>query len=61
MSVSFGQASFSAASHGSLDSVDDDVDFKVDDDLKAQIEQMSLQRREENTLETIEVRSVGLQ
>ena len=55
----FGQASFSAASHGSLDSVDDDVDFKVDDDLKAQIEQMSVQRREENTLETIEVRSVG--
>lgn len=48
------QASFSAASHGSLDSVDDDVDFKIDDDLKAQIEQMSFQRREENTLERIE-------
>lgn len=48
------QASFSAASHGSLDSVDDDVDFKIDDDLKAQIEKMSFQRREENTLEQIE-------
>ena len=54
------QASFSAASHGSLDSVDDDVDFQVDDKLKAQIEQMSFQRREENTLEQIEVRVTGL-
>ena len=49
------QASFSAASHGSLDSVDDEVDIKLDDDLKAQIEQMSLQNREENTLTQIEV------
>lgn len=48
------QASFSAASHGSLDSVDDEVDFKVDDELKAQIDHMNFQRREENTLETIE-------
>lgn len=51
------QASFSAASHSSLDSVDDDVDFKIDDKLQAQIEQMSLQAREENTLEQLEVRA----
>ena len=53
------QASFSAASHGSLDSVDDEVDFKLDDDLKAQIEQMSLQTREENTLAQAEVTSAA--
>lgn len=49
------QASFSTASHGSLDSIDDDIDFKLDDDLRSQIEQMGLQKREENTLEQLEV------
>lgn len=48
------QASFSTASHGSLDSIDDDIDFKLDDDLRSQIEQMGLQKREENTLEQLE-------
>jgi len=49
------QASFSTASHGSLDSIDDDIDFKIDDDLRSQIEQMGVQKREENTLEQPEV------
>lgn len=51
------QASFSTASHGSLDSIDDEIDFKIDDDLRSQIEQMGIQKREENTLEQLEVSS----
>ena len=51
------QASFSTASHGSLDSIDDEIDFKIDDDLRSQIEQMGVQKREENTLEQLEVSS----
>lgn len=48
------QASFSTASHGSLDSIDDEIDFKIDDDLRSQIDQMGVQKREENTLEQLE-------
>lgn len=48
------QASYSTASHGSLDSIDDDIDFKIDDNLRAQVEQMGLQTRDENTLEQLE-------
>ncbi|DBB18490.1 TPA: hypothetical protein ACH3X3_000131 [Trebouxia sp. C0006] len=51
------QASFSTASHGSLDSIDDEIDFKIDDDLRSQIEQMGIQKRDENTLEQLEASS----
>ncbi len=54
------QASFSTASHGSLDSIDDEIDFKIDEDLRSQIEQMGIQKREENTLEQLEVSSQAL-
>lgn len=52
------QASFSTASQGSLDSVDDEVDFKIDDKLRRQIEKTNRQSKQE-TLETqLEVKQV---
>ena len=56
-SMCYLQASFSTASHGSLDSIDDEIDFKIDDDLRSQIEQMGIQKRDENTLKQLEASS----
>lgn len=53
------QASFSTASHESLDSLDDDVDFKVDNKLRRQIEQANLQEAQERVETQLEGKQVS--